>query len=158
MNTDNERKRQWLMRYLYAKQRKNEADLELTQLCTVSAKAIEYSDMPRGSSTPHGLETIAEAAERQLEELRKATRECTRIRDEVRAAIGALSETESCVMFYRYTCYKQSPCEQRNRLEGTTQMSWAEIAERMHYSVQNVWRIHGAALAHLDIPTNNRDK
>lgn len=157
VNSDNERKRAYLMRYLYAKQHKNECDEELTQLCTVSARAIEYTDMPRGSATPHGLETIAEAAERQLDELRKATRNCTKIRDEVRGVIKQLPETESCVMFYRYTCYKQTAYERKNRLEGTVQMTWKEIAERMHYSEQNVWRIHGLALAHLVIPDSYKN-
>lgn len=152
MNTDNELKKAWLMRYLYAKRRKNEADDELDQLCAVGSRAITYSDMPKGSPDLNGLETIAIAADRKLEELRAATAECQKTRDEVRRAINKLPETESVIMFYRYTCYQQTDYERKHKREGTRQLTWQEIANKTNYSIHNVWRIHGAALAHLQIP------
>jgi DNA-directed RNA polymerase specialized sigma24 family protein len=153
MNTDNELKKAWLMRYLHAKRRKNEADDELDQICTPGSRAIIYSDMPHGSPDLTGLESIAIRAELQLDELRKATTVCMDTRDEVRKAIDALpSETEQLVMYYRYMCFQQSQYEREHRREGTRQLSWDEIAERMDYSYGRVTHIHGDALNHLQIP------
>ena len=153
MNNENETKRAYLMRYLTAKRRKNEADEELEQLCYIGVKPITYDDMPHGTPNLTGIEAIAIRAEQQLAQLRHATTICMDIRDEVRSVIDALpSEAEQLVMYYRYMCYQRTEYERKHGREGTRQLTWDEIAERMCYSRDRVAHVHGEALQHLRIP------
>lgn len=159
MLEQNERKRDYLLRYQRARQKKNEADEELDEICAVGSKAIVYTDMPHGSPDQAGLEKIAVTAERQLAELRHATEICQQIRDEVRAVIEALpSETEQLVLFYRYMCLQKTEYEKKHGREGTRLLTWDEIAEKSGYSYDRVTHMHGDALAHLKVPAIKHDK
>lgn len=155
MLEQNERKRDYLLRYQRARKRKNEADEELDEICAVGSKAIVYTDMPHGSPDQTGIEKIAVTAERQLAELRRAAEACQRIRDEVRGAIEELpSETEQLVLLYRYMCLQKTEYEQKHGREGTRLLTWSEIAERTGYSVDWITHVHGDALAHMKMPEN----
>ena len=83
MTDSNERKREYLLRYLRAIHRVNRAELDLRQTSAIGPSAIIYDDMPHGSPDLNGLERIAIQADRQLADLNRAEADAARIHDEI---------------------------------------------------------------------------
>ena len=152
MLPENEVKQEWLLRYLHAKRRLNLASEILRELITVGPKAIEYSDMPKGSPVLTGLEAQAVRLESQIEAVKRAEAYRDQMYREVSEAVYELQNaTQAEVMGYRYLAYKRTPYELLNGLDGTLQRGWEEIAEIMGYSVDRVAHIHGEALANIKV-------
>ena len=157
MTDSNERKREYLLRYLRAIHRVNRAELDLRQTSAIGPSAIIYDDMPHGSPDLNGLERIAIQADKQLADLNRAEADAARIHDEILRVIESLGvDSQINVMFYRYVYYEQTQSERANNLRGTRQLSWSEIADRLSYSIDRVAHIHGEALARLEIPQVDR--
>jgi hypothetical protein len=152
MTDSNERKREYLLRYLRALHRVNRAELELRATSAIGPSAIVYDDIPHGSPDLTGLERIAIKADKQLAELNRAEAEAERIHDEIMQVIEELGvDSQVNVMFYRYVCHEKTHYERTNSLRGTRQLSWGEIADRLSYSIDRVTHIHGEALERLNV-------
>lgn len=152
MLPENQAKQEWLLRYRHANRRINLANEILSELITVGPKAIEYSDMPKGSPTPAGLEVQAVRLEAQIESVRRAEAYRDQVYREIYDTLQLqLTETQAEVMAYRYLAYKRSEYERLNGLEGTTFRSWPEIARIMQLSVDRVAHIHGESLQKLKV-------
>lgn len=148
----NEQKKEWLLRYLYAKRRVNLVNEILSELCAVGASAITYDDMPKGSPTPHGLEVHAIRLESQYEAVRKAEAYRDQVFTELVDAINQLTDdTQKIVMTHRYINIQRTAYEQAHKQEGTRLLTWDEIAERTGYSIDRVTHVHGEALANLQL-------
>lgn len=152
MLEQNELKRDWLLRWRVAVMKWNAAEDDLEEVCAVGSRAITYTDMPHGSPELTGLEATAIRAENALAVYKSAIDNAHTVRIEIRTAIDQLPEAEGLVLFYRYLALKRTDFEQRSRREGTRQLTWDEIADRMGYSRDRVAHIHGEALQHLQVP------
>ena len=101
-----------------------------------STKAINYDGMPHGSSKSD-LSTLIARLEKQKEQINKAFTKKVEIRGEIKQAIEILeNEVEKQVLYSRYI----------------NLLTWDAIANQMNYTVQHVYRLHGCALEHFEIP------
>lgn len=136
---DNEAKKEYLNRYakqcakiraLQDQERTLRAEME-------GAKAIEYTDMPKGSLSQSDLSDYMIKLDAMMSRIIQAQKECEDILLEIIGAIADMKDgTESEVLHARYI----------------DRLSWDAIANKMNYSARHVIRIHGNALLNFTIP------
>ncbi|EOS68046.1 hypothetical protein C818_04213 [Lachnospiraceae bacterium MD308] len=137
VQTENEQKKRYLRGYRTHVRRINRIKAELEELREMRLSMTMNNDgMPHGSgqSDLSGYAAELDRKERDLERER-----CERMQtyEDIAERIEKLkSENEKDVLFYRY-------------MSG---LAWWEIAEKMTFSERHVTRLHGKALAHLEIP------
>lgn len=133
----NAEKKKCLRRYLHLRESERELLEEIEDIRSrYTGHAIQYSDMPKATGGDHDLSDYMAEAEKVLSKLearRAEIFEAYTIIDSAVQKIANLSERN--VMRYRY-------------LLG---YEWETIADRMGYGLRHVYRIHGDALAHLEI-------
>ena len=102
---------------------------------------MTYDDMPHGTGQTDLSDYIVEI-ENLIEELKKvrldAINNCRQIEKDIESITAADKERENnmkLVLAMRYI----------------DKMEWEEIAERVGYSVQSVYRLHGEALLKLNV-------
>lgn len=102
---------------------------------------MTYDDMPHGSGQTDLSDYIVEI-ENLIEELKKvrldAINNCRQIEKDIESITAADKEKENnmkLVLAMRYI----------------DKMEWEEIAEKVGYSVQSVYRLHGEALLKLNV-------
>ena len=143
MNVSNEKKKEWLRRYIMAVKYEKEIALELEELegqYILPSRAID--GMPHGSGGDNDLSSFAAAYDKLYFEIKAALEKRIEIRREVRAAIENMeNETEKILMLYRY-------------IDGKT---WEQIAVNMGYTWRWVMQIHGRALSHFEIPEEKNE-
>lgn len=101
-----------------------------------SAKAINYDGMPH-SGSESDLSTIIARLEKKREQICKVYAEKLELKEETQRAIELLeNEVEKQVLYSRYI----------------NLLTWDAIANQMNYTVQHVYRLHGYALEHFEIP------
>ena len=135
---ENEKKKDYLRRYLSSKMKEKELML------AIEALEVEYGlKSPQLDGLPHGsggsdLSVFAVRYDDVYTHLLKRLGESLRIYKEISQAIEAsdCNETEQCILRYRY-------------IHGYT---WERIAVTMEYSYQWVCELHGRALQHFKIP------
>lgn len=141
MATENEMKKEYLRGYRRHVRKLSRIEAELEELRTMKmAISVNNDGMPH---RPDQSDMSGYAAE-----LDQLERNLIRERDqrfkgylEISDRIAIMkSENERDVLFYRY-------------IKG---LAWWEIAEKMGYSERHITRIHGEALAHLQIPEKER--
>lgn len=136
VQSENERKKEYLKGYRRHVRRINRIETELEELHAMSAPMSASNDgMPHGSgqSDLSGYAAELDKLERSLREEKDKRVEVYKDIDE---RIKKLErENEKDVLFYRY-------------IAG---LAWWEIAEKMSFSERHVTRLHGRALAHLEI-------
>ncbi len=136
VQSENERKKEYLKGYRRHVRRINRIETELEELHAMSApKSASNDGMPHGSgqSDLSGYAAELDKLERSLREEKDKRVEAYKDIDE---RIKKLErENEKDVLFYRY-------------IAG---LAWWEIAEKMSFSERHVTRLHGRALAHLEI-------
>lgn len=137
VQTENEQKKEFLKGYRLHVRRINRIETELVELRSMRTSMSTCSDgMPHGSGQADLSGYVAEL-DRQERNLIKERYERIRIYEDIASRIKKLkSENEKDVLFYRY-------------ISG---LAWWEIAEKMSFSERHVTRLHGKALAHLEIP------
>lgn len=134
---ENELKKRYLREYRVHVRRIRRIEAELAELRAMKmGTSVKNDGMPHGcgQSDMSGYAAELDKLERDLMQERRQ-----RIEDykEISRRIKALkSENERDVLFYRY-------------IIGDT---WWEIAEKMSYSERWILKIHGKALAHLELP------
>lgn len=134
---DNEAKKAFLRRYQDAVKTEKSIEDEIREL---RANAMMHSQnmdgMPRGS-TQSDLSDYAAKFDEMLSELRDEIDRKWKIRREIIKVIEKLpNESEKAVLRLRYINGKK----------------WEQIALDLNYGYQHVHKIHGRALAHLEIP------
>ncbi len=137
VQSENERKKEYLKGYRRHVRRINRIETELEELHAMSAPMSASNDgMPHGSgqSDLSGYAAELDKLERSLREEKDKRVEAYKDIDE---RIKKLErENEKDVLFYRY-------------IAG---LAWWEIAEKMNYTERWILKIHGKALAHFRMP------
>ena len=135
--SENDLKKEYLRKYRDHVRRIHRINAEIAELRSMKISPSFNNDgMPHGGSQSD-LSGYAAEIDRMVHEL-VDERYC-RIKDyqEIVGRIKRLkSENETDVLFYRY-------------IRG---MDWWEIAEKMKFSERQIYRFHGKALAHFEIP------
>ena len=132
---ENEKKKEYLRRYHAAELAEREIREEIDDLrMNKMFPALIQDGMPHGSSCMDLSEYAAQLDE-LLTELKDQMEQRIRIRREITQRIEAMQdETEKTVLRLRYILW----------------LRWEQIAERMGYSLRNITKIHGKALAHFE--------
>ena len=132
---ENEKKKEYLRRYHAAELAEREIREEIDDLrMNKMFPALIQDGMPHGSSCMDLSEYAAQLDE-LLTELKDQMEQRIRIRREITQRIEAMQdETEKTVLRLRYIHW----------------LRWEQIAERMGYSLRNITKIHGKALANFE--------
>ncbi|MGE9889985.1 DUF1492 domain-containing protein [Mediterraneibacter faecis] len=133
---ENEKKKEYLRRYHAAELAEREIREEIDDLrMNKMFPALIQDGMPHGSSCMDLSEYAAQLDE-LLTELKDQMEQRIRIQREITRKIETMQdETEKTVLRLRYIHW----------------MRWEQIADRMGYSIRNITKIHGKALAHFEI-------
>lgn len=133
---ENEKKKEYLRRYHAAELAEREIREEIDDLrMNKMFPALIQDGMPYGSSSGD-LSAYAAQLDELLVELKDQMEKRIRIRREITRKIESMQdETEKTVLRLRYIHW----------------LKWEQIAERMGYSLRNITKIHGKALAHFEI-------
>lgn len=133
---ENEKKKEYLRRYHAAELAEREIREEIDDLrMNKMFPALIQDGMPHGSSCGD-LSAYAVQLDELLIELKDQMEKRIKIRREITEKIEAMQdETEKTVLRLRYIHW----------------MRWEQIADRMGYSIRNITKIHGKALAHFEI-------
>lgn len=133
---ENEKKKEYLKRYHGAVLAEKAIQQEIDELRMDKMFPMLIQDgMPHGSSCGD-LSAYAAQLDELLIELKEQMEKRIKIRREITEKIEAMQdETEKTVLRLRYIHW----------------MRWEQIADRMGYSIRNITKIHGKALAHFEI-------
>lgn len=134
---ENEMKKEYLRGYRQHVRRLARIESELEELRAMrTSMSMNNDGMPHGSgqSDMSGYAAELDMLERSL--LEERGKRVAAYKDIVRRIKRLRSENELDVLFYRY-------------IKG---LEWWDIAEKMSYSERWVLKIHGRALAHLELP------
>lgn len=132
---ENEEKKEYLKRYHAAVLAEKEIQEEIDQLrMDKMFPGMIQDGMPHGSSCGD-LSAYAVQLEELMDNLKAQMEQRIRLRKEITQKIEEMpDETEKTVLRLRYIRWLQ----------------WEQIAERMGYSLRNITKIHGKALAHFE--------
>ena len=147
-------KKNWLMRYCYAKRRQNERADELRELLHVAATSGHPDALPTHRKGDYqGLERYATRLESYQKAEEAAEAAAWRIRAEVEAAIATVHDpAQELVLTYRYLVHKATAYEKAHGLLPTEVLTWQDIASRCGISYDRATHIHGDALQQIVIP------
>lgn len=137
--SENDRKKEYLRSYRYHVRRIHRINAEIAELREMKLHPSMKPDdgMPHGSGGQGDLSGYAAELDGMINEL--IEERCQRIRTYkqiVRQIKRMKSRNESDVLFYRYI----------------KAMDWWDIAELMGFSERWIYKLHGKALAHFEIP------
>lgn len=136
--SENDLKKEYLRRYRTHVRRIHRINAEIAELRSMKiSPSVNNDGMPHGGGGQSDLFGYAAELDSMVQEL--IDERYHRINDyqEIVGRIKKLqSENEKDVLFYRY-------------IRG---MDWWEIAEKMKFSERQIFRFHGKALAHFEIP------
>lgn len=136
--SENDLKKEYLRRYRTHVRRIHRINAEIAELRSMKiSPSVNNDGMPHGGGGQSDLSGYAAELDSMVQEL--IDERYHRINDyqEIVGRIKKLqSENEKDVLFYRY-------------IRG---MDWWEIAEKMKFSERQIFRFHGKALAHFEIP------
>lgn len=133
---ENEKKKEYLKRYHGAVLAEKAIQQEIDELRMDKMFPMLIQDgMPHGSSCGD-LSEYAAQLDGLLADLKEQMEKRIQIRREITQKIEQMQdETEKTVLRLRYIHW----------------LRWEQIAERMGYSIRNITKIHGKALAHFEI-------
>ena len=137
MTEENERKKEYLLRYQKAKAEVSRIDTELQELERITAiKPISYDGMPHSSGGVKDLAAFSVKADQLRHKLIKARYQQIKVFKEIHDHINAIDDDKQKDVLIYYD------------IKG---MSWEEIAVKIGYTYRHTIRIHGYALAALKI-------
>lgn len=145
-------KKEWLLRYLYALQAVNRAAVKILEAESTKLHALDYETIHNRVGNQHGLEEYLIKMERLRNDWSNAKARSINIWFEIGEAIESVPDPYYLVLFYRYKAYKRRRHEQGELFEGTRQLTWEEIADRLDCSRHRVCHLHGEALELLKVP------
>lgn len=128
-----EEARRWLQRYRSATYAIKRLELQLAEARAASdgLKAIQYSDMPKAHSASGDLSDAVVRYEKLMDRISAEHKRKAAILEEVTDVIERVPDEKlRTVLTMRYI----KMCQ------------WEEIAEKMDYSVQRIYQLHGDAL------------
>lgn len=137
--SENELKKAFLRQYAECVRRINRIDDELDELRLMKmCPSVKQSDgMPHGHGGVNDLSGYAVELEMLEEKLRAERYKRMKVFEKISEQINKLEDqNEIDVLFYRYI----------------RQLDWWKIAERMNYSDRWIYKLHGKALMHLELP------
>lgn len=138
---ENEQKKEYLLRYRNQVLTIERIESEIEEIrsikCSPTVKPNDGMPHEHGNSDLSGYAARIDELERELIKQREQLIKCF---TELNRQIVLLDdEKEKYVLHFRY-------------IKG---LGWNEIADRMGYSERWIHKIHGRALYHFQIPTNN---
>lgn len=135
---ENKLKKEYLRNYRQHVKRisRIESELEEVRVLKSSPSAINNDGMPHGSCQKDLSDYAAMLDELERELLEERCSRVNMYKDIAKRIKDLSSKKENDVMFYRY-------------IKG---LAFWEIAEKMELSERHILRIHGQALAHINIP------
>lgn len=145
VQTENEKKKEYLRSYLVHVRRIRRINAEIEELRTMkmSPSVKENDGMPHGSGGQGDLSSYAANLDEMIQELINERYWRVKTYQQIARQIKRLrSENEKDVLFYRY-------------IKG---LDWWDIAEKMRYSERQVHRFHGKALIHFELPRDEIQK
>lgn len=137
--SENDRKKEYLRSYRQHVRRIHRINAEIAELreMKVSPGMKANDGMPHGSGGQGDLSGYVANVEEMIKELIEERYLRIKTYQEIAKRIKKLkSENEKDVLFYRYI----------------TGLDWWEIAEKMKFSERQIYRLHGKALAHFELP------
>lgn len=137
--SENDRKKEYLRSYRQHVRRIHRINAEIAELreMKVSPGMKANDGMPHGSGGQGDLSGYVANVEEMIKELIEERHLRIKTYQEITKRIKKLkSENEKDVLFYRYI----------------TGLDWWEIAEKMKFSERQIYRLHGKALAHFELP------
>lgn len=137
--SENDRKKEYLRSYRYHVRRIHRIDAEIAELREMKLHPSMKPDdgMPHGSGGQGDLSGYAAELDEMIQELTHERYLRIKTYQAIARQIKRVkSRNESDVLFYRYI----------------KAMDWWDIAELMGFSERQIYRIHGNALAHFEIP------
>ena len=135
----NQKKKDYLRSYKPIERRIHqiEEDIQKLQLETDASRAIQYSDMPKGSSnikSPQEAYTIA--LEEAINKRTALKAVYVKKKEEIKQTIHSINDEElEELLEYRYI----------------EKMSWKDIEKRMSYGKTTINRMHGKALKKINL-------
>lgn len=137
VKSENEKKKEYLRGYRVHVRRISRIESELAELRAMrGSMSVNNDGMPHGSNQGDLSDYAAEVDDLERKLVEERYNRIMEYKDVARRIKNLKSENEKDVLFYRY-------------IKG---MDWWEIAEKMGYSERHITRIHGKALAHLELP------
>lgn len=137
--SENDKKKEYLRSYRYHVRRIHRINAEIAELREMKLHPSMKPDdgMPHGSGGQGDLSGYAAELDEMIRELQRERYLRIKTYQAIAQQIKHMkSRNESDVLFYRY-------------ISG---LGWWEIAEKMGFSERQIFRIHGKALAHFEIP------
>lgn len=136
---ENDRKKKYLRSYRQHVRRIHRINAEIAELRSMKmCPGMRQDDgMPHGSGGQGDLSGYAAELDEMINELIEERYLRIKTYQQIAKQIKQMkSENEKDVLFYRY-------------IRG---LDWWEIAEKMNYSERWIYKIHGEALAHFELP------
>ena len=137
--SENDKKKEYLRSYRYHVRRIHRINAEIAELREMKLHPSMKPDdgMPHGSGGQGDLSGYAAELDEMINELiEERYQRINTYLGIVRQIKRMKSRNESDVLFYRY-------------IKG---LDWWEIAEKMKFSERQIYRFHGKALTHFEIP------
>ena len=137
--SENDRKKEYLRNYRQHVRRINRINAEIAELRSMKLHPSMKPDdgMPHGSGGQGDLSGYAAELDEMIRELIEERYLRIKTYQAIACQIKRMkSRNESDVLFYRYI----------------KAMDWWDIAELMGFSERQIYRIHGKALVHFEIP------
>ena len=142
IQNQNEQKKEYLRGYRSHVRRINRIESELAELRAMRASmSVNNDGMPHGSGQGDLSSYAAELDRLERELIEERYDRIVTYKDIARRIKSLKSENEKDVLFYRYI----------------TGLDWWEIAEKMSFSERQIYRIHGKALVHFELPEKVED-
>ena len=137
--SENDKKKEYLRSYRYHVRRIHRINAEIAELREMKLHPSMKPDdgMPHGSGGQGDLSGYAAELDEMIRELQRERYLRIKTYQAIARQIKHMkSRNESDVLFYRY-------------ISG---LGWWEIAEKMGFSERWIYKLHGKALAHFEIP------
>ena len=137
--SENDKKKEYLRSYRYHVRRIHRINAEIAELREMKLHPSMKPDdgMPHGSGGQEDLSGYAAELDEMIRELQRERYLRIKTYQAIARQIKHMkSRNESDVLFYRY-------------ISG---LGWWEIAEKMGFSERWIYKLHGKALAHFEIP------
>ena len=136
---------EYLLRYLTAYREVQSIERKITEVRMKYAapSAIQYDDMPKAHNVEHDLSDYMAKVDALVNKLIAQQTKCIGIEADILDRIDMMQDSnERTVLRMRYTML-----DKYGHL-----MPWYEVADRMGYSVQQVYRFRRNALKHFPVP------
>ena len=137
MNTENERKKEYLRRYIENTRKVNRITAEIEEIKSLQMNpSLNTDGMPHAHNGNNDLSDYIIRLQQREKDLKIAQEEQVKSYEDISERIGKLKDSdENDVLFYRYI----------------KDMTWWDISKQMHFSESGIYKLHGRALRDFQI-------